>query len=227
MKRLSLSRPSPALIISLVALFIALGGTGYAALKLPRNSVGTKQLKNNAVTGAKVKNGSITGKDLKLSAIGTVPAATNSTNATNAANANALQGHPASDFATGPANKKIDFRAVANTGATQIFNGGGLVLTASCDGAGKLVLNATTTVDHAELQSYGDGTDTKDDDFTLAETHDLHLTAATNEERDLVYTTAHGPDVAIQLLDVSKAFAAPFGGTGGADCLVAGFGVVG
>ena len=55
MKRL---RPSPALVISLIALFVALSGTGYAALNsLPKNSVGTKQLKNGAVTAAKLKYG--------------------------------------------------------------------------------------------------------------------------------------------------------------------------
>src|SRR3954471_14919513 len=57
--RARLGRPSPATAIALLALFVALGGTGYAALKLPTNSVGTAQLKNNAVTGAKVKNGSL------------------------------------------------------------------------------------------------------------------------------------------------------------------------
>ena len=40
--------------IALLALFVALGGTTYAATALPRNSVGAKQLKKNAVTGAKV-----------------------------------------------------------------------------------------------------------------------------------------------------------------------------
>jgi hypothetical protein len=97
MKRLRLTRPSPALVIALVALFVALGGTGYAALKLPKNSVGTKQLKKNAVTGSKikanavtsskVKNGSLTGADINLGALGTVPNATNATNATHASSA--------------------------------------------------------------------------------------------------------------------------------------------
>lgn len=62
--------PSPATGIALLALFVALGGTGYAAAKLANNSVGTKQLKNNAVTGAKVKNGSLTAADFG----GTLPA---------------------------------------------------------------------------------------------------------------------------------------------------------
>ncbi len=48
-------RPSPALVISLIALFVALGGTSYAAINsLPKNSVGTKQLKNGAVTAKKL-----------------------------------------------------------------------------------------------------------------------------------------------------------------------------
>jgi hypothetical protein len=60
-----MKRPSPALIIAMVALVVALGGTGYAALKVPRNSVGSTQLKANAVTSPKVKNGSLSKNDFK------------------------------------------------------------------------------------------------------------------------------------------------------------------
>jgi hypothetical protein len=68
--RARIRRTSPSTGIALLALFVALGGTGYAALKLPKNSVGTAQLKSNAVTGAKVKNGSLTAGDFG----GTLPA---------------------------------------------------------------------------------------------------------------------------------------------------------
>jgi hypothetical protein len=40
--------------IAYVALFLAIGGTSYAALHLPANSVGTKQLRNGAVTLNKI-----------------------------------------------------------------------------------------------------------------------------------------------------------------------------
>ena len=40
--------------IALLALFIALGGTTYAATALPKNSVGPKQLRKNAVTNKKI-----------------------------------------------------------------------------------------------------------------------------------------------------------------------------
>jgi hypothetical protein len=73
------------MIVALIALFAALGGTGYAALKLPKNSVSAKQIKKNAVTaakikknavnGAKVKKKSLTGSDINLAKLGTVPSA--------------------------------------------------------------------------------------------------------------------------------------------------------
>ena len=60
-------RPSPAMIVACLALGIALSGTGIAAVTaaLPRNSVGTPQLKNNAVTAAKVQNGSLSKADFR------------------------------------------------------------------------------------------------------------------------------------------------------------------
>jgi hypothetical protein len=57
-----------------LALFIVLGGGAYAAIKLPANSVGTKQLKKNAVTTAKVKDHSLLTKDFKTGQIPTGPA---------------------------------------------------------------------------------------------------------------------------------------------------------
>jgi hypothetical protein len=47
-------RPSAAMVVACVALAIALGGTSYAAISLPANSVGTKQIKDRAVTKKKI-----------------------------------------------------------------------------------------------------------------------------------------------------------------------------
>jgi hypothetical protein len=65
MARWTRSRLSFANVISLIALFVALGGTGYAAVKIPRNSVGGSQLKANAVSSSKVKNGALRAVDFK------------------------------------------------------------------------------------------------------------------------------------------------------------------
>jgi len=54
-------------LTALLALFVALGGTSYAALQLPRNSVGAKQIKKNSVTSPKVKPGSLLTSDFKAS----------------------------------------------------------------------------------------------------------------------------------------------------------------
>jgi hypothetical protein len=47
-------------VISIIALFVALGGSSYAAIAIPRGSVGTAQLKNHSVTPIKLGS-SITG----------------------------------------------------------------------------------------------------------------------------------------------------------------------
>jgi hypothetical protein len=62
-------RPSFPAVISVLALFIALGGTSYAVIKLPAKSVGNRELKNNAVTASKIRNGSIGLADLSSSGV--------------------------------------------------------------------------------------------------------------------------------------------------------------
>ena len=77
-------------VTSCLALFVALGGFAVAA-GLPKNSVGSNQLKKNsvttakikkeAVTAAKVKKGTLTGKQINLAKLGTVPSATHAASA--------------------------------------------------------------------------------------------------------------------------------------------------
>jgi hypothetical protein len=92
-------------VVSYLALSIALGGTSYAAVNLPKNSVGTQQLRTNAVTTSKLHNGavtgskvakhSLTGKQIISSTLGTVP------------NASRLGGAPASAYARVPVLARI------------------------------------------------------------------------------------------------------------------------
>jgi hypothetical protein len=70
MQKTERRRPSPALVVASIALFIALTGTGVAAVAaLPANSVGTAQLKANAVTSTKIKNAAVTNAKLGLNAV--------------------------------------------------------------------------------------------------------------------------------------------------------------
>lgn len=68
-------RPSASMIVAVVALFVALGGSSYAAVKAASNSVFSSSIKNGqvknldlgtaAVTSAKVKDGSLFAKDFR------------------------------------------------------------------------------------------------------------------------------------------------------------------
>ena len=49
--------------LALLALFVALGGTSYAAVKLPKNSVGSAEIKAGAVASSEVKDRSLRARD--------------------------------------------------------------------------------------------------------------------------------------------------------------------
>lgn len=61
--------PSPAMVVALLALFVALGGGAYAATNLPRNSVGTRQLRNQAVTIHKLAFNSVGTRRIQNNAV--------------------------------------------------------------------------------------------------------------------------------------------------------------
>ncbi|MDQ6804165.1 MAG: hypothetical protein M3065_04200 [Actinomycetota bacterium] len=63
-------RPSPSMVVALMALFASLGGVGYAATSLPAGSVGTAQLRDASVTNHKILNGSVGNFKLSFGAVG-------------------------------------------------------------------------------------------------------------------------------------------------------------
>src|ERR1700750_1077343 len=83
-------RPSPAMVVAFIALFVAIGGSSYAVTRLPSGSVGSKQLKKNAVTGAEVKNPSLSAADIKVASLAGVASAASAASATHANAAGAL-----------------------------------------------------------------------------------------------------------------------------------------
>jgi hypothetical protein len=59
MRLVSKFRPSPVMVIACLALLVALGGTGYAAIKLPRNSVTTIQVKDHSLLARDFRAGQL------------------------------------------------------------------------------------------------------------------------------------------------------------------------
>jgi len=62
--RRRLGFPSPALILSFVALSISMGAVAFAAVKAPKNSVVSSSVKNEALKGNDVKDNSLTGGEI-------------------------------------------------------------------------------------------------------------------------------------------------------------------
>ncbi len=70
LKSLVRRRPSAPLIVSFAALFVALGGVGYAATQLRPNSVGSAQLQNGSVGNWKLKFNSVGTRKIINGAVG-------------------------------------------------------------------------------------------------------------------------------------------------------------
>lgn len=104
------------MVVACIALTVALGGTSVAAVNaLPKNSVGTKQLKKNAVNSAKVKNRSLLAVDFKA---GQLPAGP--PGAPGAPGAKGDKGDP------GTPGSAVAFARVLGTGAVDAANSKGI-----------------------------------------------------------------------------------------------------
>jgi hypothetical protein len=60
-------RPSPAMVVASIALFMAMGGVSYG---LATGAIDSREIKNNTVRGKDVHNGSLTGRDVKRDGLG-------------------------------------------------------------------------------------------------------------------------------------------------------------
>ncbi len=58
------------MVVSFIALFVSLGGVGYAAVTLPRNSVGNAQLQNGSVGNWKLKSNAVGAKKIINGSVG-------------------------------------------------------------------------------------------------------------------------------------------------------------
>jgi hypothetical protein len=103
-------RPSPALVIALVALFVSLGGTSYAAITITGGNVkngtlSSADVKNNSLTSADIKNGSLQFRDFRSGELPT---------GGGGRGGNGTQGAPG---APGAAGSALGFARVAANGA--------------------------------------------------------------------------------------------------------------
>jgi hypothetical protein len=160
-KSLLRRRPSPALVISLIALFVSLGGVSYGfatgsidSRELKNNDVRTKDLRNNdirtrdlrnnevrgldirrsTIRGSDVGLNTLTGDDVRESSLGKVASATRADAAASAASATTA------GSVGGMTVKKFFAKVPPGTAATEIFRGQGFVLLGGCSATDALLV---------------------------------------------------------------------------------------
>lgn len=172
----SIRRPSASMVVALVALFAALGGTGYAAATL-----NGKDIQKRSIPGNRIMNNALTGKQIKEHRLGPVRVARhalsaetaasattagsattaesaqnatnaqNAENAVNAADAQKLQGKDSTAFMANSVRVALS--------AVTIGNGRSETVTASCaasekgiSGGGGWFINGAETLTELDAQ---------------------------------------------------------------------------
>ena len=99
-------RITPSLVLSIIAVLIAIGGTSYAAVK-----INGKNIKPNTVAGKALKKNTLTGKQINENKLGIVPkakAADTAATAESAVNAETVGGKTAAELASPAAFAFVD-----------------------------------------------------------------------------------------------------------------------
>jgi hypothetical protein len=133
--RLSRFRLTPAFPISLIALFVALGGVGYAAATITGGDV-----KNNSLTSKDIKNKSIKKKDLAFNVTSGIQGP---------------QGAPGAQGPAGTPGAQGDPGVPGGTGATGPQGPGGAVGTSAPGTAFSDLLNPDVVSDQAQVSAGG------------------------------------------------------------------------
>jgi hypothetical protein len=151
---------SPSMLVALIALFVALGGSSYAALRvgskeIANNSVRGQDIHKGTVRGSDIHDGDLTGKDLrdatvsgrdvKESSLGTVPSAQD---------AQSLAGKSASAFLGNERQSRTGLIKLAYGETKTVASSGPFTWKAACsdDGGGNTRL--TVTVESTEANAF-------------------------------------------------------------------------
>jgi len=140
MQRLKhLKLPSPAMIVALVALFAALGGTSYAALSA--NSVNSRTIQNGTIRNEDFKDGTLRGQEFKRDSLGGGAIKEESLDASKLGNVRTASRATEADRAT-VANGLTRQVAVAADGARANDRGGVVSVTKTATGRYQVIFDS-------------------------------------------------------------------------------------
>lgn len=164
-------------VVSTLCLFALLGGIGYAAAKIPKDSVGSRQIKDGSVKGVDVRDDGLTGADIAEGSLGKVDSASQ---ADSAASAQSADQADAAGSVDGVGFASIDAEFPLNQPPTTVLDLGGLQLKATCTIIDGVTVRADTTVNdallHASvLENNNSAKVTEDSDFDSSDDPALNI----------------------------------------------------
>jgi hypothetical protein len=164
MKLILRRRPSPAMVVACLALFVALGGSALAAAPLITGA----QINNGSVTGRDLRNNSVKGADVAEASLGRVPSAataltaqtaSSASAAASAANADRLDGKDSSQFLENGATAAGDLSGTYPNPALRNGSVTGAKILANAVGTAHVSANALDVVADTDVEVVSDSTD--------------------------------------------------------------------
>ena len=209
MKSILRRRPSPALVISCIALFVSLGGVSYGVAtgfidsrEIKNNSVRSADIRNSSVEGRDVAPNTLKGADISEQDLGKVPTASVADTAGTATSAGTAATAGSAGSVAGVTLKSFNWQGQTDSGWVEVLNLGGLKLEAQCTDTGGLQVRANPAGANAEattqLGDTPDDFDPGDNALVVNEPGDaagtIAYTGATGRVVTLQVQTRQDPD---------------------------------
>jgi hypothetical protein len=203
-------RPSPALLVAMIALVVACAGSATAAslitsADIKNRSIRGRDIRSETITSRNVKklsgrdvirNG-LDGSDINENTLDPVP---------NATNAQVAQAAATADQLSHARVLRLAFRQGPAPGPTVLYDEGGLRITAQCPGAGRMTARAAPTLPGVlRLAITHPGSPARttlltDDDFHANDSANLLSGGSDDISGTLTYFTTDGQVTTIQYL---------------------------
>jgi hypothetical protein len=211
-------RPSPAMIVALIALFVAMGGVSYGfatgtidsrelknndvrSRDIRNNEIRTKDLRNNEVRGIDIRNSTVQGRDVALNTITgedvredtlqKVPTATQADSATTADSVAGLKLH------------RISYAAAEGSAKQTVLSAGGLTITAECQSGPAMELVANPAADQPNSQIATNGWPSFDDaDFDPGDDLSTTFVGEAIRSGTIAFTGSKGSVVTMNVLAI-------------------------
>jgi hypothetical protein len=205
-------RPSPALVISCIALFLSLGGVSYGVAtgfidsrEIKNNQVRSKDLRNNSIRTFDIRNNEVRGFDIRNSSVQGRDVALNTLTGADVSEQD-LEKVPSAATADTAASvggvtpKAFAYAGEAGGAFVPVLALGGLTLEARCVAASDLEVRANPAVPNSEIGADFPGGAVNEPDLDPAENFLVVSVATADGAGTIAYAGADGRVVTVNAL---------------------------